>query len=204
MHTPVTTRNSGTNGPAGSTTRINALAAAPTNAEIMKKRRGSRRSASPSAALITLPMTNPACTPLVSAACANDDNLYSARSAGTTADAENHSAIAATWHSAISVTDWIFLFIGCARYISRHCSCRGSDRYQIESTFDPAQPRFHTIDAVMHNGNISMQRCNLRFDRSQPELDSRHIVLELRRISTKNLQVLQDQVLYLFNHVFAE
>ena len=48
---------------------------------------------------------SPACTPLVSAACAKPVSPYSATSAGTTADAENHSAIAATWQSAMIVTD---------------------------------------------------------------------------------------------------
>jgi hypothetical protein len=33
------------------------------------------------------------------------DNRYSAASAGTTAEAENQSAIAATWQIAISVTE---------------------------------------------------------------------------------------------------
>jgi hypothetical protein len=70
---------------------------------VMKKRRGSIRSANPKIALVRLPTTNPACTPLVSDACKNGDNRYSASSAGTTAEAENQSAIAATWHRAMMV-----------------------------------------------------------------------------------------------------
>ena len=61
-------------------------------------------------------MTKPACTPLVSAACANPDSRNSATSAGTTADAENHSAIAATWQSAMIAIDASF-----GRSPSGHC-----------------------------------------------------------------------------------
>ena len=50
-------------------------------------------------------MTKPACTPLVSAACAKPESRYSATSAGTAAEAENHSAIAATWQTAMMVID---------------------------------------------------------------------------------------------------
>ena len=50
-------------------------------------------------------MTNPAWTPLVSAACAKPDKRNSATSAGMTADAENHSAIAATWQTAMTATE---------------------------------------------------------------------------------------------------
>ncbi len=53
-------------------------------------------------------MTNPAWTPLVSAACAKPESPNSATSAGTTAEAENHSAIAATWHTAMIATDALF------------------------------------------------------------------------------------------------
>src|SRR6266700_3597064 len=105
MQAPVTARSSGAPNDPGSTTRSNALASAPTPAATAKSRRGSTRSARPRIALARQPMTKPAWTPLVSAACANLDNPYSAASAGTTADAENQSAIAATWHSAISVTE---------------------------------------------------------------------------------------------------
>jgi hypothetical protein len=54
------------------------------------------------------PTTKPACTPLVRAACAKPDSPYSATSAGTTADAENHNAIAATWQVAMIETDASF------------------------------------------------------------------------------------------------
>jgi hypothetical protein len=100
MQTPVMKRNAGTSVPVGSTTRISALATDATVAASMKKRRGSSRSANPRIALVRLPTTYPACTPLVSDACKNGDNRYSASNAGTTADAENQSAIAATSQSA--------------------------------------------------------------------------------------------------------
>ena len=47
-------------------------------------------------ALARQPRTNPACTPLVSAAWEKFERWNSAASAGVTADAENQSAIAAT------------------------------------------------------------------------------------------------------------
>ena len=108
MQAPVTTRSNGVRGPAGSTTSSSAFAAAPTKADSAMKRLGSTRSASPSNALATQPITNPACTPLVRAACANPVSPYCATSAGTTADAENHSAIAATWQSAMIAIDASF------------------------------------------------------------------------------------------------
>ncbi len=104
MHTPVTKRSSGAGHVVGSTTSSSALASAPTSAESANSRRGSARSASPSDALARQPATKPACTLLVSAACMKLDRRNSATSAGITADAENQSAIAATWHSAISAT----------------------------------------------------------------------------------------------------
>ncbi len=56
-------------------------------------------------ALARQPMTKPACTPLVSAAWAKCDRWNSAASAGVTADAENQSAIAATWQIAMIATE---------------------------------------------------------------------------------------------------
>ena len=50
-------------------------------------------------------MTKPICTALVSVACAKLERWNSAASAGTTADAENHNAIAATWQIAMIVID---------------------------------------------------------------------------------------------------
>src|SRR6478735_11809278 len=105
MHTPVSTRSAGASHDAGSTASSSALNSAPAAALIAKMRRGSARSARPSNALAMQPTTKPACTPLVSAACWNADSPYSATSAGTAADAENHSAIAATWHSAMIATE---------------------------------------------------------------------------------------------------
>src|SRR6185436_16433914 len=49
-----------------------------------------------------------ACTPLVSAAWAKPDSPYSATSAGTIAEAENQSAIAATWQIAMIETEATF------------------------------------------------------------------------------------------------
>ena len=66
------------------------------------------RSASPKNALARHPTTNPACTPLVSAACAKPESPNSATSDGMTADAENHSAIAATWQTAMIATEAVF------------------------------------------------------------------------------------------------
>ena len=105
MQMPVAMRSAGAAHDAGSITRRSALAPAPITAEAAKSRRGSMRSGSPSTALARQPMTNPACTPLVSAACMKGERWNSATSAGTTADAENHSAIAATWQVAMIVTD---------------------------------------------------------------------------------------------------
>src|SRR5437660_8889308 len=105
MQMPVTTRNAGAASDAGSTASSSALATAPVHADAAKRLRGSMRSGSPRRALARQPMTNPAWTPLVSAAWAKPDKWNSATSAGMTADAENHSAIAATWQSAMIEID---------------------------------------------------------------------------------------------------
>ena len=96
MHTPVTTRSKGAAGEAGLTASSKALASAPTVADAANKRRGSTRSGRPRIALARQPRTNPACTPLVSAAWEKFERWNSAASAGVTAEAENQSAIAAT------------------------------------------------------------------------------------------------------------
>jgi hypothetical protein len=105
---PVTKRRTGAIGVDGLTTSRSALAIAPPSAHSANSRRGSTRSASPMTALTRQPTTNPSCTPLVSAACMNPDNPYSPTSAGTTADAENHSASAATSQIAMMATDASF------------------------------------------------------------------------------------------------
>src|SRR4029453_3160752 len=105
MQMPVTTRSAGAAGESGGTARSSAVAAAPIAADQAKNRRGSMRSASPSPALTRQPITNPICTPLVSADCMNFDRWNSATSEGTIADAENQSAIAATWQIAMIVID---------------------------------------------------------------------------------------------------
>ena len=46
--------------------------------------------------------TNPSCTDAVNQTAAADLTAHSPRSAGTTADAENHTASPSTWTSAIS------------------------------------------------------------------------------------------------------
>ena len=90
------------------------------------KRRGSMRSASPSKALARQPSTQPAWTLLVSIAWAKLDSPNSATSAGTTADAENHSAIAPSWQMAISATDATLDSVndGPAPDRSHHCPMR--------------------------------------------------------------------------------
>ena len=105
MHTPVTTRSSGAPNDAGSTTSSSAFDTAPIAADVANRRRGSTRSASPSNALARHPSTKPAWTPLVNAAWAKPPNRNSATSAGMIADAENHSAIAATWQTAMIDTE---------------------------------------------------------------------------------------------------
>jgi hypothetical protein len=108
MHTPVTTRKSGAPIDAGSTASSSALDAAPIAAEAANRRRGSTRSASPRNALARHPSTKPACTPLVNAAWAKPSKRNSATSAGMIADAENQSAIAATWQTAMIETEAAF------------------------------------------------------------------------------------------------
>src|SRR5690242_15951267 len=105
MPMPVTTRNAGPAAEAGSTSSNPALEIAATTADAANSRRGSMRSGKPRKALIRQPMTNPAWTPLVSAAWAKLDRWNSAASAGVTAEAENHTAIAATWHSAMTAIE---------------------------------------------------------------------------------------------------
>src|SRR5689334_2892137 len=102
---PVTARNASAAGDAGSISRNAALAIAPTSAEAAKSRRGSSRSARPSRALTMQPTTKPTCTALVRAACMNAERRNSVTSAGSTAEAENQSDIAATWHRAITVIE---------------------------------------------------------------------------------------------------
>ena len=72
------------------------LAAVATSAAVMKKRLGSARSARPRMALVKVPKTNPACTALVSIEACVALMANSALSDGTTAVAENQSAMAAT------------------------------------------------------------------------------------------------------------
>src|SRR6187551_1932276 len=108
MHMPVIPRSNSAVADDGSTTSSPALASAPTKADSANRRRGSPRSGSPSTALATQPTTNPSWTALVSAACVNAVRWNSAVSAGRTAEAENHSDIAATWQAAITVIENAF------------------------------------------------------------------------------------------------
>src|SRR5438105_15310831 len=105
MQMPVTRRSSGATTDRGSTTSNNALAIAPIAADAANNRRSSSRSARPKIALTRQPMTKPICTAVVSVACAKLERWNSAASAGMMADAENHSAIAATWQIAMIVID---------------------------------------------------------------------------------------------------
>src|SRR4029078_9283480 len=97
MHTPVIPRSKSAVADDGSTTSSPVLASAPTKADSANSRRGSPRSGRPVTALATQPPTNPSWTALVSAACVNAVRWNSTVSAGSTAEAENHSDIAATW-----------------------------------------------------------------------------------------------------------
>src|SRR6476660_4785042 len=108
MQIPVTARNASALAEEGSTASKPALAIAPTAAAMLNSRRGSTRSASPSNALATHPTTKPSCTALVSAACTNGVSRNCAVSAGRTADAENQSDIAATWHKAMIAIETAF------------------------------------------------------------------------------------------------
>src|SRR6266545_6548765 len=108
MQAPVIMRSAGATTEVGSTTRRSAFAPAPIVAETAKNRRGSSLSASPMSALARQPATKPACTPLVSAALEKLERWNSAASAGSTADAENQSAIAATWQNAMIAIDAAF------------------------------------------------------------------------------------------------
>src|SRR6266542_2354227 len=105
MQAPVTKRSAGAAIDAGSMTKRSAFAPAPIAADTAKNRRGSSLSASPMSALARQPATKPACTPLVSAALEKLERWNSAASAGSTADAENQSAIAATWQNAMIAID---------------------------------------------------------------------------------------------------
>ena len=101
MQTPVMKRSATTVGEAGSTSRIAALAPAATSAEAMKNLRGSIRSARPRKALVSVPATKPAWTALVKSEAECGSIAPVALSAGTMAEAENHSAMAATWQTAM-------------------------------------------------------------------------------------------------------
>ena len=96
MQAPVTKRSTTIAGDVGSNSRMAPLAAAATKAAPMKNRRGSSRSASPKPALIKVPITKPSWTALVSSDAVASSRPACALSAGTTAEAENHTAIAAT------------------------------------------------------------------------------------------------------------
>ena len=101
MQTPVTKRSATTDAEAGSNRRIAALAAAATSADAMKNLRGSIRSARPRRALVSVPATNPACTALVNSEAECGSIAPVALRAGTIAEAENQSAMAATWQTAM-------------------------------------------------------------------------------------------------------
>src|SRR5881296_3081210 len=105
MQMPVTSRSSGAASERGSTTSSSALAIAPTIAEAANRCRNSSRSANPNTALTRQPTTKPTCTAVVSVACSKFDKWNSAASDGITAEAENQSAIAATWQAAMIVID---------------------------------------------------------------------------------------------------
>lgn len=104
MQAPTANRKTGTTHDAGSTHRIERLAAA-ISAETMKNLRGSKRSASPRTALVKVPATKPAETLLDIREAWRSLRPYSSRREGRTAEAENHSVIASTSHKASSAMD---------------------------------------------------------------------------------------------------
>ena len=120
MQAPVTKRKARTTVEVGETNKMAALAVAATRVETMKKRRASIRSAKPRTALVRVPATNPACTVLVKREAWVGVNANSAAIEGTTAEAENQSAMAATSHDARIARDTAFVSIifPCARAFS--------------------------------------------------------------------------------------
>ena len=101
MQMPVANRSPITANDAGSNARIRMFAPAAVRAEAMKNRRGSKRSARLNKALMMVPTTNPACTELVNRDAISGGRPTLSRKAGTTAEAENHSAIVATVQKAM-------------------------------------------------------------------------------------------------------
>ncbi len=86
-------------------------------AEAANTRRGSKRSARPSTAETSAPMTKPACTPLDSAACLNGVSVVSRSMSGSTAAETNQSDIAATSARSSSTRERVFMVKprGCGR-----------------------------------------------------------------------------------------
>ena len=105
MQIPVTKRSAITPGDVGGKARIRPLAAAPIRAETMNRRRGSNRSAIPKPALTMVPTTNPSCTALVNKDAVAASSPALRRRSGTTAEAENHSAMASTWATIMMVME---------------------------------------------------------------------------------------------------
>ena len=105
MQTPVAKRSPITAKDAGSKARMSAFAAAAVRADAMKNRRGSNRSARLNRALTMVPTTKPACTELVNRDAISGGRPTLSRSAGTTAEAENQSAIVATVQNAMIPSD---------------------------------------------------------------------------------------------------
>ena len=105
MQMPVAKRSPITAKDAGSKARMRMFAPAAVRAEAMKKRRGSKRSARLKSALTMVPITKPACTELVNRDAISGGRPTLSRRAGTTADAENHSAMVATVQKAMIASE---------------------------------------------------------------------------------------------------
>ncbi len=81
---------------------IERLKRAPASALQAMRRGAGIRSAILSAAPPSAPTTNPICTLIVIQACPEPERFHSRASCGTTADAENQSAITSSWANASS------------------------------------------------------------------------------------------------------
>lgn len=91
---PVTKRSTSAGARPSATSGIRAVAAAASSADAPNSQCVGMRSARLRTADTNAPVTKPACTDMVSQARPLPSRLHAAASAGTTADAENHVAIA--------------------------------------------------------------------------------------------------------------
>ena len=115
----------------------------PTSAENAKSRLGSMRSGSPKKAVQIVPNTKPNCTAPVSSDARvlfiKPDSIRP----GTTADAENHSVIHATWQITISAID---------RALVLTCFCQVMQK----KVYSPLQPVLARSTLTVSHGNASI------------------------------------------------